>query len=487
MNLSMLLEIPAAMHPDRIAVSDDETEQSFAELTARAAAWGAWMSEMAQGRPIGYLGGSRVAFVELLFGAAYAGCPLLPLNYRVKEGELAYFLEISRPHLLVAEDQYHPLVAATGADVAVVQPDLYLPAASAEAPFDAMSPAVVLFTSGTTAQPKPTMLTHGNLTSFVLATVAAGSAGLDESVLLSVPPYHIAGVANVLSNVHRARRIVLLAEFDPRRWLEVVRDESITHAFVVPTMLVRILDVLKVEPGLAPVGLQTLAYGGSRAPEGLVARAMAGFPREVGFVNAFGLTETSSTVAVLTEDDHRSAFGSDDPALRARLNSAGRPIPGIEVAIVDEEGRSRPTGTRGEIWLRGAQIATERIDPEGWLPTRDLGSLDAGGFLFIHGRLDDVIIRGGENVIPAEIETVLEAHPAVVEAAVVGVEDREWGQIVGALVVGKRIDNEELQLWVRERLAGYKVPTVIRWCEELPRNDMGKVVRRRAAALVRGR
>jgi acyl-CoA synthetase (AMP-forming)/AMP-acid ligase II len=278
--------------------------------------------------------------------------------------------------------------------------------------------------------------------------------------------------------------MVYLPQFDAERWVDLAREEDITHAFVVPTMLSRILDVLEAR-GVKLPSLLHLAYGGGRMPTPVLERALGLLP-EVGFVNAYGLTETASTIAMLRPEDHRAAAESDDPAVRARLGSVGRPLPALELEIRDERGRPRPVGERGEIWVRGAQVAGEYVDrmalgADGWFPTRDGGWLDGGGFLFVEGRLDDVIVRGGENLSPGEIEDTLLAHPAVRDAGVIGVPDEEWGETVAAAVVlqpGAEATVEELQDWVRARLRSSRTPTVIEFQAELPYNETGKLLRR---------
>ncbi len=206
-----------------------------------------------------------------------------------------------------------------------------------------------------------------------------------------------------------------------------------------------------------------------------------------GFVNAYGLTETSSTVTVLGPDDHRTAFESTDPAVRARLASAGRPVPGIEVRVVDEDGRECATGETGEVLVRGDQVSGEYVGRgsqrhgDGWLPTGDRGRVDGDGFVFIEGRGDDTIIRGGENIAPAEIEDTLLEHPAVDSAAAVGIPDEEWGERIGAMISlrpGAWVDAGELQAWVKERLGSLKTPDVIRVSDELPQTATGKILRR---------
>jgi len=353
--------------------------------------------------------------------------------------------------------------------------------------------AVLLFTSGTTGEPKGAVLRHRHLTSYVLGTVEYMGAGDDEAALVTVPPYHIAGIAAVLSSVYSGRRIVYLSAFDAEAWVETAGAEGITHAMVVPTMLGRILDALERRPGGLPA-LRHLSYGGGRMAVPVVERAMELLPH-VGFVNAYGLTETSSTVTVLGPDDHRVAAAADDPAVRARLGSVGRVLPTVEVEIRDDAGRPVPPGSSGEIWVRGEQVAGEydgRSSPvtaEGWFRTNDGGHLDGDGYLFVEGRLDDVIVRGGENLSPVEIEDVLLEHPGVAEACVVGVPDQEWGERVVAAVVltpGAAVTQAELQELVRDRLRSTCRPEEIAFVDDLPFNEMGKLLRREVRASLAG-
>ncbi len=220
-------------------------------------------------------------------------------------------------------------------------------------------------------------------------------------------------------------------------------------------------------------------------PVPIIERAMSLLP-QVGYVNAYGLTETSSTVAVLGPEEHRVAFASDDPEVRARLGSVGRPLPTLELEIRGPDGDVLPAGETGEIYVRGDQIAGEyhgrsALDADGWFATNDGGHLDSAGFLFVEGRLDDVIVRGGENMSPGEIEDVLLQHPAVAEAAVVGVPDDEWGEVVAAAVVlepGLTAAEQELQNWVRDRLRSSRMPAVVEVRDALPYNETGKLLRR---------
>jgi acyl-CoA synthetase (AMP-forming)/AMP-acid ligase II len=285
---------------------------------------------------------------------------------------------------------------------------------------------------------------------------------------------------NLLTNLYSGRRLVYLAAFDPGEWLETVRRERVTHALVVPTMLARILAEIPGDDAGTPT-LRSLAYGGARTPRPVVERALRAFPG-TGFVNAYGLTETASSVAVLGPDDHREALAAGDPAVRDRLGSVGRALPGVEFQIRFEDDSPAGVGETGLVFVRGEQISGEyggrsALDAAGWFPTRDRGRLDADGYLFIEGRDDDTIIRGGENIAPAEIEDVLLAHPGITEAAVIGPPDPEWGQRIVAVVVGSG-EPAEIREWVRDRLRSAKTPDAVVFRAELPRTDTGKLLRR---------
>jgi acyl-CoA synthetase (AMP-forming)/AMP-acid ligase II len=252
---------------------------------------------------------------------------------------------------------------------------------------------------------------------------------------------------------------------------------------VVPTMLARIVDQLDG----APAGidsLRSMSYGGAKVSERVLVAALEAFPT-TGFVNAYGLTETASTIAVLGPDDHRDALSSDDPAVRRRLSSAGRLLPTVEIEIRDEFDVAAAEGEVGMIYLRGEQVSGEYstgsvLDADGWFCTRDRGFVDVEGYLFIEGRVDDTIIRGGENIAPAEIEEVLYRDPDVAEACVVGVPDDEWGQRIIAVVVRKNgtTDAESLRNLVRSTLRGSKTPDEIVFRDVLPHTETGKLLRR---------
>lgn len=467
MNISMIPEMAAA-NVERVAVTAGGrslTSERLLALARRAAV-------RFRGHPAGlYLGTNHLAYPVALFGAALAGVPFVPLNYRLGDQQLSALIDRHEGALILRAEDLDPFIDGDGD----ADPDEDIAPS-----WDGDAVAVIIYTSGTTSAPKPAVLRHRHLLAYVLNTLEFSSAGETDASLVAVPPYHIAGLTNLLSNLYSGRRIVYLPAFDARGWLDTVRRENVSHAMLVPTMLARIVDALGEAKADTPT-LQSLAYGGSRTPRPVLERALKAFP-ETGFVNAYGLTETASSIAVLGPEDHRTAFASTDPAVRDRLGSVGRPLPGIEIEVRSEQGQPVPTGATGLLFVRGEQISGEYggrsvLDEDGWFATRDLGRLDEDGYLFVEGRADDTIIRGGENVAPAEIEDVLLSHPGIVEAAVIGAPDPEWGQRIVAVLVGDA-DPAEITEWVRSRLRSSKTPDTVVFRDELPKTETGKLLRR---------
>ena len=478
----------AASAGDKPAVAAGGQSVSAADLLERSGA----AAERFRGYPaVLYLGASHLAYPVALFGAAIAGVPFIPLNYRLGQEQLDGLLARNPGALVLHPGDLDALAAGghpDGPPLGSVVPGTPTPESLALAGSPDDPVAVVLYTSGTTAAPKAALLRHRHLLAYVWNTVEFGSAEDGDAALVGVPPYHVAGLANVLTNLYAGRRLVYLAAFDPGAWLATVRAESVTHALLVPTMLARVVAGLRASgaAGAATPTLRSLAYGGARMPRPVLEEALRLFP-STGFVNAYGLTETASSIAVLGPDDHRRAVESADPAVRDRLSSVGRPLPGVEFQVRDEAGTPAGAGETGLIFVRGDQISGEygghsMLDAEGWFPTRDRGWIDAEGYVFIEGRADDTIIRGGENIAPAEIEDVLIAHPGVLEAAVMGVPDPEWGQRLVAVVVrdpaAGEADPESIRSWVRSRLRSSKTPEAIVFRAELPKTETGKLLRR---------
>ncbi len=507
MNLGLILQLAAQAFPERVILVDGDSQLTVERLAALAGNAAAYIT--ASGcQTVIYVSPYRAAYAVALFGAAKARVPLVPLNYRLSKDQLAELIVRYPGSLILLDEQSRARLAGDiytaweSLDTAAWLRDLESVPGEGVArgkregaqhreggkhgdemrALDGV--AVVLHTSGTTSAPKGVPLRHDQLAHYVLSTVELGSADANEAACLSVPPYHVAGLANLLTNLYAGRRCVLLPAFSPEGWLEMLAREKVTHVMVVPTMLARVVEWLG--EGVADLpSLVTLSYGGSRCAPKLVERAIRAFPN-AGFVQAYGLTETASTITVLGPEEHRKALGGD-PAWRARLASVGRPIPGVEIEIRGPDGTKLPPGEEGRIWVRGRQVSGEylgqgsALDEAGWFDTRDRGYVDPEGYLFVSGRDDDTIIRGGENIAPAEVEDVLASHEAVAEAAVIGVPDEEWGnRIIAAVVLrpGAKVMEEELLAWSRDHLRSSRSPEEVRFWDALPRTDTGKLLRR---------
>lgn len=437
MNIMMLLEMAASGFGDRVAFYDAQSQSrlTYQQLFDAAGVAAARVRASGANR-FAMLDVSSLAVPVGLFASGWAGVPYVPINYRLTANEIDALMQRIEPSYLVTEPERTATYSGRNGTVEVRARADFLQLARADgdkAPewsMDAEDIAVLLFTSGTTGVPKAAVLRHKHMVSYILGSVEFGGAEETDAALVCVPPYHVAGIAAVLSSVYSGRRVVQLANFSAQTWIDLARSEGVTTAFVVPTMLARIVDALEKEGRSGLPGLRTLSYGGGRMPLAVIKRAMALFPN-TDFSNAYGLTETSSTITVLGPDDHRLAAASDDPQINRRLVSVGQPLPGIEIEVRDDEGKPVAAGERGEIYVRGDQVSGEYegrgkvVDNDGWFPTRDAGSMDTDGYLYLDGRADDVIVRGGENLSPGEIEDVLLTHGAVADVAIVGIPSEE--------------------------------------------------------------
>jgi len=496
MNLMMLLEMASEAFGDRVAFTHGDDQLTYAELY-RAAGVAAAQVKQSGAEHLAVLDVSTLALPIGVFGAAWAGVRFVPLSYRLTGEEVDDLVSQIAPSRLVTEPERVEALSHLDATEVIAREDFLgasrdASAGVCEEPWS-MDPddiAILLFTSGTTGPPKAAVIRHKHIVSYILGSVEFMSADESDAALVCVPPYHIAGVAAIASSVYSGRRIVQLSNFTPEAWIELARKEKITNAFVVPTMLARIIEVLEGEDDANLPHVRAISYGGGKMPQAVIERAMKLFP-ETNFANAYGLTETSSTISILGPEDHRAAMESDDPAVRRRIVSVGQPLPSLEVQIRDDQGNVLGPNERGEIFVRGEQVSGEylgkgsQLQDDGWFPTRDGGSMDAEGYLFIEGRVDDIIVRGGENMSPGEIEDVMIEHPAVADAAVVGVPDEQWGEALAAIVVcrpGQSVSVSELQQWVKDRLRSSRTPETIEFWDELPYNETGKLLRRKVRA-----
>jgi acyl-CoA synthetase (AMP-forming)/AMP-acid ligase II len=507
MNTVSFLAIPAGIVPDQEALVSGDRRFTYADVFARVRR----LATALEG--LGVERGTRVAalhvnthrYVEAYYATAMLGGVFVPVNYRAKRPELEHMLASSEAQTLFVGERYlgevdalrgalprlRTLVGFDGARGDVRDYEALLAGAAEredEAEVEDDDTSILMFTSGTTSLPKGVMLRYGDFSAYVTANVELADGTPRGAALLCAPLYHIAGATNMMTTLWTGRKLVLQPQFEPRAWLDLVERERITHAFVVPTMMKQILDQPDL-PARDLSSLEVLSYGGAQMPFPVIRRAIERFPRNVGFVNAFGQTETTSTLTILGPEDHRLEGTAAEVETRTRrLKSIGRPLPDVEVRIVGDDGAALPAGEVGEIHVRTpramkgyAGAKDSPFTPDGWLPTRDMGWIDEDGYLYVAGRKDDMIIRGGENVAPAEVEAVLVSHPAVEEAAVVGVPDDEWGQRVTAFVAlrpGATATAEDLGEFCRQRLASFKKPETFRFLPELPKNPMGKILRR---------
>jgi len=509
MNTSEFLTIAASLVPDRIAIACEGRQETFAQLQERVNRLANALQSLGVGKGdrIAVMAVNSIPCVEVYYATAKAGAVFVPLNYRAKREELAYMVNNSESSVLLVGERYLELAAAIRSELHTVKQMVCIDAHPKGMPnYEDMvathppeelftdvkdtDPAIILYTSGTTALPKGVVLTHLGMTVYVTNTVEpADPTAEDVDVLLvSVPFYHVAGATTMLSAVWGGRKMVILPQFDPEAWLKVVQEYRVTHSFVVPTMLKRIME----HPDFNRFDLSSLkliTYGAAPTPYEVVTRAVQLF--KCGLMNAYGQTETTSSLTFLGPEDHVLPEGPPEEREKKlrRLRSVGRPMDDVTVAIVDPDGAVLPPGQEGEIVAQGARIMSGYLgrDEEtseamrgGWLHTGDVGWMDEDGYLYITGHTKDLIIRGGENIAPGEIEAVLDQHPAVLEAAVIGVPDAEWGEEVKAVIIpkpGERPSPKELTTFVKTRLASYKAPKYYEFVEDLPRNYLGKVLK----------
>jgi acyl-CoA synthetase (AMP-forming)/AMP-acid ligase II len=509
LNLAMLLDLPAMIVPDEVVLIDTTAEGgrrevTYGELRENVSKVAGLLTEIGvtPGDRVGVWSTNRTSVIEALFGAAAVGATIVPMNFRAGAEEAAHLLADSGTKVLFTEGRYRELLEGVrpGSLERVVyldDPSDYDAARDAadENPLvedvDDDELAALLYTSGTTSLPKGVRLKHGALTGYVMGTNDAADGTDQGRMLLAAPLYHIAGLTSLLNALYSGRVTIVLPQFDCGSWLRAVADMRITHAFLVPTMLARLLD----DPDFASADLSSLeavTYGAAPMPPSVIRRAIDAFPSTVSFAGAYGQTETTSTVAVLDPDDHRlEGSAAEVEAKLRRLRSVGRVLDDVELRVVDEMGQPVEPNVRGEVQLRtframdgywGNEEKTRvTIDDEGWVHTGDLGYLDEEDYLFLEGRTGDMIIRGGENVSPEEVEAILYEHPDVLEAGVVGRNDETWGEVVVAAAVvraGSGTTAEDLITHARERLAPFKRPEEIRLVEELPRTSTGKLLRR---------
>jgi long-chain acyl-CoA synthetase len=493
-----IVRVQARRRPDAAALIVGDRTISFAELDARS-------SQAAQAfRAAGVGFGDRVAFVEkngaeffeVICGLAKLGAVGVPVNWRLAPPEMLHVIEDARARIVVVGSEFFghleaiedrlttvSAIVAIGAHERWQGFEDWLSGHPDEDPgFTTNSDdiALLMYTSGTTGLPKGVMLTNGNYLCKSSGIAAEWRFSSDSVSLAVMPMFHMAGSGWVLVGLYEGATTVVLRDVDPNDIVDSVVRHRITNLLLVPAVIQMMVSVPGVEAADFS-SVRAIVYGASPITDDVLVKGLDRFGCE--FLQVYGLTETTGSVTQLDEHD---PTGRPD-----LLRSCGKPYPWVELRIVDDDGHEVPVGTVGEVWTRSAQnmrgywnnpaATAATITDDGWLRTGDAGYVDRDGYVYLHDRKKDMIVSGGENVYPTEVENVLMTHPDVGDVAIIGIPDEKWGEAVKAVVVpaaGAAPTEAELIAYARERLAGFKLPKSVDFAEALPRNPSGKLLKR---------
>ncbi|RJF88982.1 fatty acid--CoA ligase [Oleomonas cavernae] len=490
---------------DKVALIEGDRSISYAELDRLSSACAAALvaAGVKPQRRVGFLDKNSADYFALLFGTAKAGAVLVPVNWRLAAPEITFILDDAQAEILFVGPDFVQAVRYFHQDFKTVKQIVVMGGGDGDWPGFAQwlgdvdaavdprldgaarDTVIQMYTSGTTGNPKGVMLMHDNFLGNIQQREAAAeewALWTDKDVAqIAMPLFHIGGTGSAFLGIYSGAKLIITRDFEPGLVLRQIEQHRITKVFYVPAVLLFLLQ----HPASQTTDFSSfkyILYGASPIPLDLLRKAMAVF--KCGFVQVYGMTETTGMCTYLPAEDH-------DPDGNERMRSAGKPLPGIEVKIVDEHGNSLPPRVVGEICTRSVGImagywnrpdaTAKTIDGEGWLKTGDAGYLDEDGYVYIYDRVKDMIVSGGENIYPAEIESALFGHPAVADVAVIGVPDDRWGEAVKAVVVRKpevEASADDIIAFARTRIAGYKVPRSVDFVDYLPRNPTGKLLKR---------
>lgn len=499
----------ATEQPDGNVFSFEGDVISYGALDRRSnqAANGLLSLGVSKGDRVAYLGKNSHLYFEILLGAAKIGAVMTPVNWRLAAPEVAYIANNCEAKILFIGPEFVDLIAKIKPQLGHVTRLFCSEGAQADLPgypewrsgFDEIDPqaavspdddALQLYTSGTTGHPKGAIMTgrslfgqRAKLTDDDLADWQKSQPG--ETMLLAMPCFHIGGTGSGLGNMINGGHAVVVREYDPTQALEFIEQYGISKIFMVPAAI----QIMLNHPRVREVDfskLKYITYGASPIPLEMMKESIDVFGCE--FVQMYGMTETSGTIVALPPEDH-------DPGGSPKMRSVGKPLQGVEIKIIDEDGTTVPAGEVGEIATRSlfnmkgywnmAEATAATIDADGWLRTGDAGYFDEEGYLYIHDRVKDMIISGGENIYPAEVENAIYGHPAIADVAVIGIPDEKWGEAVKACVVlkeGADLSETDIIAHARQNIAGFKCPKSVDFIPALPRNPSGKILRRELRA-----
>ena len=499
-NFSSILDYHLAQRPDAVAVAQEDRRLTVRAFHERVNQLSAGLTELGvrRGDVVGLLLYNRPEFLELVYAVNRVGAVFLPLNYRLSEDEWAYILGHAQAKVIVTEPEFLRPTDRIAEKLPGLEQRILV---DGEPPSDQwigyedlldrhrgahVEPVDVgpddlqrlMYTSGTTSRPKGVRITYGNLQAKNLAHIVHFGLTAADTTLVCGPLYHVGGLdMPALAVLYTGGSVVLQRKFDAQGALHAIQEHQVTNAWLAPAMVNAVLEVPDRET-YDTSSMRFILGGGEKTPEPVLRRIMNAFPN-AWFADAYGLTETVSGDTFL---DREHAL--------TKLGSVGRPVPHTQIRIVDDTGKEVPAGELGEITLRGPKVfagywrddkATATALKDGWFHTGDIGHLDEDGFLYIDDRKKDMIVSGGENIATPEVERVLYEHPAILEAAVVGLQHPRWGEVPRAFVVfrpGTSTEADELREFCQTRLAKFKVPARFDIVDELPRTPSGKVLKR---------